>query len=1546
MISIDILQSKRTTRQVILIFIFFWGLLTQSFGQINEFKKILPVEDATGFMYGSKMSFSNGYGIITAPGPCLSGVPISGNTSISCGRVYIVKRDIGERWKLLQVFSKQPWASDDSELKYGTAVAADGPDFAVGFIEGAQAMFSPVMDIYQSNGSGQVTFIKQLNYTFGGDYSPQSNPTGRFPIAMASGLLIAGNSTDPNRDPMTGTPISNGRVLIHSKNLGGSNNWGLLKVLEAPLGVNSSYATSLAMTSGIIVVGASDINTIYIYAKDFGGVDNWGLIKTITPADAATGDSFGYSISIANSTIAVGSPFDDDNGNDSGSIYIYSKDQGGVDNWGLTKKILPSDGTADDQFGYSVSVANNEVAVGVPQDDDNGNNSGSIYHFGKDQGGVDNWGLVNKIAKAAGTFTNDRLGESLAIDGSQLITGIPFDDLQGSNSGAVSLYIKNGNAFEFGYQWSAAKAIGGGFGSSVSLTTDKASVNDFIFARDNFGPNEWGVIANGNFGGQGGNPVDFHLEGDRGYRSTYHPPVNDCCDAGTGSLTVVSKDQGGVNGWGQVKTILFSDLSDHSLGTNEIVFGKKAATFQDFLAVHATTTAFHFVSYVQSSKGQVYLFSRNSGGTNNWGEIKKITAPIPQEGDYFGSDLSIQNEVLAISATGYLSNKGAVFVHSRNTGGSDNWGLVKRIDTPDGTANDKFGTAIELNGTDLFVAAPGNDANNGAVYLFKKDQGGTDSWGFVKKITSPITNPGSEFGTDISFSGQALVVKDKDRNVYLYQVDNGGTNNWGYAGQLLSSDYTSTDQFGASFSIANNVIIVGAPAQSNALGTNIGAAYLFYTPPPSPILNNATGITNSSFSISWGAISDVTGYKVDVSTASDFSSFVTGYNALVTTQTSIAISAMAPGQTYFVRVRSVSALGGDSNFSNVVNVLTAPSAPVAIDATLVTSATFTANWNAVSGATGYSLDVSQDNFTNFLLGYNGLTVNGTSFNVTGLTASTAYQFRVRATNSSGSSDNSNSIEVMTVEPPSAPLALGNISFNPRQNSSSSQTLGISVSGGTPPYTTVARQKGILSTDFTENTLTEISPGNYSFVIAPSMLDEIGVQFEIEATDAVNNADIKSGTVSIGFDDTNSPALPFERFGGTDESWNIFSVPYELDNKSISTILADYDQARHEFDWRIMRYRTTTNDYVNFNIGQVKLGEAYWFNAKENIASNVGAGKTTSQVPFSLVLTQGWNMVGNPYPISISWNKVLADNEGVAGVSALQVFSGITQSAGDALAPFKGGFVFADAAAAVIINPITAKSGGRVSSTKGHIASRDVDEEEWMLPLSLSINGIQEELGGIGMHPEAKELKDVYDAMAVPRFIKFTDLSTEHQDYFYPWFSRDVVPTQASHSWNFTLSSNKSKGLTQLIWDQQALQGKLANLYLLDKTSGSVIDMKLRGSYPVDLNRGDFKFEVYYSSKGEPYLPQDLILGDAYPNPASTSATIPVVLPADAGAIALTVYDMTGKPVATLAKGNFAPGAYEFKWDIKERKSIDGIFIYRLLFTENAHAPIQKKLIIK
>ncbi|MDD3235374.1 MAG: endonuclease [Candidatus Cloacimonetes bacterium] len=129
---------------------------------------------------------------------------------------------------------------------------------------------------------------------------------------------------------------------------------------------------------------------------------------------------------------------------------------------------------------------------------------------------------------------------------------------------------------------------------------------------------------------------------------------------------------------------------------------------------------------------------------------------------------------------------------------------------------------------------------------------------------------------------------------------------------------------------------------------------------PTPVATAATNIDFTSFTANWNAAAGITDYMFDLSTASNFSSFVSGYENLALSATSLAISGLTAGTNYYYRVKSVynESEGAYSNtISTSTSAIVVIDVPVATAATAVSHEGFTARWDAVSGADNYRLDV-------------------------------------------------------------------------------------------------------------------------------------------------------------------------------------------------------------------------------------------------------------------------------------------------------------------------------------------------------------------------------------------------------------------------------------------------------------------------------------------------------------------------------------------------------------------------------------------------------------
>jgi hypothetical protein len=151
---------------------------------------------------------------------------------------------------------------------------------------------------------------------------------------------------------------------------------------------------------------------VYVFGRDAGGADNWGFVKKIVAFDGALGDDFALSVAISGDVLVIGARQDDDAGNASGSAYVYARDTGAADNWGLVRKLSDVDADPADFFGESVAVSGTVAVIGQVLDDEGQPDSGSAQVFdGLKEAAVygadcDFDGVFDAIALAMGMATD------------------------------------------------------------------------------------------------------------------------------------------------------------------------------------------------------------------------------------------------------------------------------------------------------------------------------------------------------------------------------------------------------------------------------------------------------------------------------------------------------------------------------------------------------------------------------------------------------------------------------------------------------------------------------------------------------------------------------------------------------------------------------------------------------------------------------------------------------------------------------------------------------------------------------------------------------------------------------------------------------------------------------------------------------------------------------------------------------------------------------------------------------------------------------------
>ncbi len=410
------------------------------------------------------------------------------------------------------------------------------------------------------------------------------------------------------------------------------------------------------------------------------------------------------------------------------------------------------------------------------------------------------------ILRASGPRANDDLGKSVAIGGDTIVVGAPGH----SYSGVADPLNVPGAAYVFG------RNAGGPnhWGEVRKLTASDAQ------ADDHFGDS---VAIDGNTIVVGA-PIANGRPGD---------PVS-----AAGAAYVFARDTGGLDHWGEVKilTATVPHFGDE--------FGRSVAISGDTIVVGAL-----FEDSVARSAGAAYVFSRNLGGANQWGEARKLTASDGAPDDIFGGSVGISGDTIVVGASDYYgSGDGAAYVFSRNAGGLDHWGEVKKL-TSDPLEHGPFGDSVAIDGDTIVAGAPEQPVYPdplywaGAAYVFKRDNPSAGQWGQVRKLTASDAKSSALFGYSVAISGDRIVVGasgDTDDHTgswvysagaaYVFARDQGGVDNWGQVRKLTTSDAQAGDGFGLSVGISGQTIVGGAEGEDGGTGNprpDAGAAYVF-----------------------------------------------------------------------------------------------------------------------------------------------------------------------------------------------------------------------------------------------------------------------------------------------------------------------------------------------------------------------------------------------------------------------------------------------------------------------------------------------------------------------------------------------------------------------------------------------------------------------------------------------------------------------------------------------------------------------------------------------
>lgn len=205
-----------------------------------------------------------------------------------------------------------------------------------------------------------------------------------------------------------------------------------------------------------------------------GGV--WTRQAKIFPTNGLHNAAFGHAVSISGDTAVIGAHFDNEIGTNTGAAYVFTRSG---DVWTQRAKLLPADGAPDSaNFGSSVSVRGSTVVVGEPRDDENGSDAGSAYVFAE-SGGV--WSQEAKLLPSAGS-PNSHFGWSVSIDGDSVLIG----ERRGVGGGSAYVFTRSGGVWTEQAKLTGSDATDGAeFGHTVSISGDSAVIGAWGDNSDN-----------------------------------------------------------------------------------------------------------------------------------------------------------------------------------------------------------------------------------------------------------------------------------------------------------------------------------------------------------------------------------------------------------------------------------------------------------------------------------------------------------------------------------------------------------------------------------------------------------------------------------------------------------------------------------------------------------------------------------------------------------------------------------------------------------------------------------------------------------------------------------------------------------------------------------------------------------------------------------------------------------------------------------------------------------------------------------------------------
>jgi FG-GAP repeat protein len=319
----------------------------------TQLHKLLPTDGAAGDLFGFAIAIDGNIALVSSPNDY-------GDGALS-GSVYVF--DVLTGQQIAKLVPDDAFVGDmpNDVDRFGETLAIEGGFAIIG---------APYTDDNGlSSGSVYVFDVatwSQLRELHAED--ARFNHVFGYSLALSGHTAIIGTGFDDEKGDYAGAAylfdVSTGQQLV--------------KIVADDAEPFDYFGSAVAISNQFAIIGAfSDADlgesagSAYLIE-----VPSGIQLHKLLPNDGQSGYFFGFSVAINGDIAAAGTPYDFTTGWAAGSVYLFDVQKGKQ-----VDKIIPDDSATGDLFGASIALTDSMLIAGAEGDDDNGDYSGSAYVF-------------------------------------------------------------------------------------------------------------------------------------------------------------------------------------------------------------------------------------------------------------------------------------------------------------------------------------------------------------------------------------------------------------------------------------------------------------------------------------------------------------------------------------------------------------------------------------------------------------------------------------------------------------------------------------------------------------------------------------------------------------------------------------------------------------------------------------------------------------------------------------------------------------------------------------------------------------------------------------------------------------------------------------------------------------------------------------------------------------------------------------------------------------------------------------------------------------